>query len=384
MLRDAGDAGLAARPRSCRRRPTGRPLRRLAGCGERVVPPGGATSRPATAGASWRRARTLRPRRSRRRPGRRRPRGRAGARAPRAAAHRRTPTRSPTTRSCARLADAGIRPARIVFPWEGHAWETAMIDGRARAPAGHRGRSRYDNLNFSRFALSLYPGAAELGVRPLPDRVVTNGETFARSPRGRRASRGERIRVGCALRHASLLRRRRAGTRPRGERVRARGREHRRGADHRDAPGRARGVRRRPAGEAAPGVRHRRGSGPLRPRASATTTRPHHRAAHARARDGLHVQHRPVRGARRRRAADLLPVRRRSSTSTSSSRPLDVRWAASDPEELRAALVEAEAAVQAPAWGDDASSAVAEAFSPVAPDCVAAFLDDLPTGSARG
>ena len=30
----------------------------------------------------------------------------------------------------------------------------------------------YDNLNFSRFALSLYPGPAEVAIRPLPDRVV--------------------------------------------------------------------------------------------------------------------------------------------------------------------------------------------------------------------
>ena len=60
----------------------------------------------------------------------------------------------------------------------------------------------------------------------------------------------------------------------------------------------------------------------------------------------------------------------------------DVRWTAAGPDELRAALVEAEAAAQTPAWGDDAAAAVAEAFSPVKQGCVAAFRDDLPTISS--
>ena len=100
------------------------------------------------------------------------------------------------------LAAGGMRPDRLVFPWEGHAWETAMIAAARRHLPGTEVIA-YDNLNFSRFALSLYPGRAELGLRPLPDRVVTNGTTFARVL-GEGGFPAERIRVGCALRHAHL------------------------------------------------------------------------------------------------------------------------------------------------------------------------------------
>ena len=104
-----------------------------------------------------------------------------------------------------RMAAAGVRPARVVLPWEGHGWETALTG----AVHEHLPETRvvaYDNLNFSRLALSLYPGATEIGVRPLPDRVVTNGPTFARVLRDE-GFPAERIRVGCALRHAELLER---------------------------------------------------------------------------------------------------------------------------------------------------------------------------------
>ncbi len=100
------------------------------------------------------------------------------------------------------LAASGVRPERLVFPWEGHAWETAMI-AAARRHLPDTEVIAYDNLNFSRFALSLYPGTAELDLRPLPDRVVTNGPTFARVL-GAQGFPPERIRVGCALRHGHL------------------------------------------------------------------------------------------------------------------------------------------------------------------------------------
>jgi hypothetical protein len=61
----------------------------------------------------------------------------------------------------------------------------------------------YDNVNFTRLALSLYPAAGELRTRPLPDRIVTNGETFARVLR-EEGFPAERVRVGCALRHTEL------------------------------------------------------------------------------------------------------------------------------------------------------------------------------------
>jgi hypothetical protein len=100
------------------------------------------------------------------------------------------------------LAAAGARFERVILPWEGHAWETALTDGVHRHLPGAEVVG-YDNVNFSSLALSLYPGTAELGVRPLPDRVVTNGRTFA----GVLEAQGfpaDRVRVGCALRHDYL------------------------------------------------------------------------------------------------------------------------------------------------------------------------------------
>ena len=101
-----------------------------------------------------------------------------------------------------RLAEAGVRPERIVFPWEGHAWEQVLI-GAARTHMPECRLIGYDNLNFSSLALSLYPSAGEVGIRPLPDVVVTNGPTFSGVLRAS-AFPGDRIRTGCALRHVHL------------------------------------------------------------------------------------------------------------------------------------------------------------------------------------
>ena len=100
------------------------------------------------------------------------------------------------------LGQAGAAFERVVLPWEGHAWETALTDGVHRHLPGTEVVG-YDNVNFSTLALSLYPGFGELGVRPLPDRLVTNGSTFS-SVLQRQGFPAERIRVGCALRHAYL------------------------------------------------------------------------------------------------------------------------------------------------------------------------------------
>jgi hypothetical protein len=101
-----------------------------------------------------------------------------------------------------RMAQAGVRPARIVFPWEGHAWEQ-VLTGAAHASMPGCRVVGYDNLNFSRLALSLYPAGSEAGIRPLPDRVVTNGPTFS-EVLGASAFPEDRIRTGCALRHPHL------------------------------------------------------------------------------------------------------------------------------------------------------------------------------------
>jgi hypothetical protein len=101
-----------------------------------------------------------------------------------------------------RMADAGVRPAHIVFPWEGHAWEQ-VLTAAARAHMPGCRVVGYDNLNFSSLALSLYPAPGEVAIRPLPDSVVTNGPTFS-EVLGASAFPGGRIRTGCALRHSHL------------------------------------------------------------------------------------------------------------------------------------------------------------------------------------
>ncbi len=102
-----------------------------------------------------------------------------------------------------RLAGAGVQPQLIVFPWEGHAWEQVLTDAVHRFMPG-TSVVGYDNLNFTSLALSLYPSVSEVGIRPLPDRVVTNGPTFADVLRASPFP-SERVRSGCALRHAQLV-----------------------------------------------------------------------------------------------------------------------------------------------------------------------------------
>ncbi|MGH2891792.1 MAG: hypothetical protein ACRDPM_00795, partial [Solirubrobacteraceae bacterium] len=101
-----------------------------------------------------------------------------------------------------RMAEAGVRPERIVFPWEGHAWEQVLTHAAHKHMPGCLVVG-YDNLNFSSLALSLYPAPVEVGIRPLPDRVVTNGPTFAEELSASPFP-GNRIRTGCALRHPHL------------------------------------------------------------------------------------------------------------------------------------------------------------------------------------
>ena len=99
-----------------------------------------------------------------------------------------------------RLAEAGVRPARIVHTYEGHAWELEL----ARAVRQHLPETAligYENLNMPRLALSMFPGPGE--QRPLPHRLVTNGPAYAEVLRSEGWPAGT-VRVGCGLRHAEL------------------------------------------------------------------------------------------------------------------------------------------------------------------------------------
>jgi hypothetical protein len=102
------------------------------------------------------------------------------------------------------LSRAGVEPELVFHTYEGHAWEQVLA-GAVRSYLPHTRVVGCDNLNLTRFALSRCPAAAELAIRPLPDRIVTNGPTA----RDELVAAGvpERIVVaGCGIRHAALAR----------------------------------------------------------------------------------------------------------------------------------------------------------------------------------
>jgi hypothetical protein len=101
-----------------------------------------------------------------------------------------------------RFAQNGISPERTVITYEGHAWEQALLWSTAlQAPKTML--VGYENVNMTRLALSMYQADAERPLRPVPDRIVTNGPAF-RDVLLSEGTPPERVRSGCAIRHASL------------------------------------------------------------------------------------------------------------------------------------------------------------------------------------
>jgi hypothetical protein len=100
------------------------------------------------------------------------------------------------------LARAGVAPELLVHTFEGHAWEQALAGAVHRHLPGTRVVG-FDQLNLTRFALSRFPAAVEIGLRPLPDRIVTNGPV----PRARLVAEGmpeSIVAEGCAIRYSHL------------------------------------------------------------------------------------------------------------------------------------------------------------------------------------
>ena len=96
----------------------------------------------------------------------------------------------------------GVRPSHIVHNLEGHSWEQALTWSVRRYMPSTRVVG-YENVIFTRMLLSMYPAYSEFGLRPLPDRVVTNGSLYRDVLLGE-GWPSERVRVGCALRHNYL------------------------------------------------------------------------------------------------------------------------------------------------------------------------------------
>jgi hypothetical protein len=101
------------------------------------------------------------------------------------------------------LGRAGVEPELIVHPFEGHAWEQVLADA-VRRHLPDTLVIGFDSLNMSRFALSRYPAATEIGLRPLPDRIVTNGP-LARDALVAEGMPASVVAAGCAIRHAHVF-----------------------------------------------------------------------------------------------------------------------------------------------------------------------------------
>ena len=96
----------------------------------------------------------------------------------------------------------GICPELIVHTCEGHNWEQVMTWSVRR----HMPKTKviaYENVVFTRMLLSMYPAKSEFDIRPLPDRIVTNGH-FYQDVLIQEGWPPNKIRIGGALRHNYL------------------------------------------------------------------------------------------------------------------------------------------------------------------------------------
>jgi hypothetical protein len=101
-----------------------------------------------------------------------------------------------------RMAECGIKPSRIYYTCEGHAWENALVYS-VRRYLPETKIIAYDNGTFSTMNLSMVPAVNEFNVRPMPDKIVTSGAMYAQTLRY--AGYPEHmIEEGCGLRHPYL------------------------------------------------------------------------------------------------------------------------------------------------------------------------------------
>nr|WP_319375379.1 hypothetical protein [uncultured Methanoregula sp.] len=96
----------------------------------------------------------------------------------------------------------GIYPERIIYTYEGQSWENALV-WSIRHTLPDTKIIAYDNVTFSKMFLSKFHTKNELKIRPLPDRIVTNGRLFYNVLIQAGYSQ-EMISCGCALRHSYI------------------------------------------------------------------------------------------------------------------------------------------------------------------------------------
>jgi len=102
-----------------------------------------------------------------------------------------------------RMARSGIVPYQVMYTSEGQSWENALVDAVRRHMGAETRIVAYDNVTFSKLMLSMFPSRKEYGIRPFPDRLVTNGPLYY-NLLAEEGYPADRLRTGCALRHAYL------------------------------------------------------------------------------------------------------------------------------------------------------------------------------------
>jgi surface carbohydrate biosynthesis protein (TIGR04326 family) len=100
------------------------------------------------------------------------------------------------------LAERGLHPRQIIHTCEGHSWEQ-ILKWSVQHYLPETKVIGFDNITFSRLVLSMFPAENELLIRPIPDRIVTNGPMFYEVLKNEGLPL-DRIRSGCALRHTYL------------------------------------------------------------------------------------------------------------------------------------------------------------------------------------
>lgn len=100
------------------------------------------------------------------------------------------------------LAKSGIKPEIIIYPAEGHSCENVLIKAIRQFMPETR-IIGYDNLTFSKMILSMFYSEKEQKIKPLPDRIVTNGQLY-RDLLIQEGYPADKVITGCALRHTYL------------------------------------------------------------------------------------------------------------------------------------------------------------------------------------
>jgi hypothetical protein len=112
------------------------------------------------------------------------------------------------------MADMNISPSHIIYDCEGHSWEQAMIlSARRYMPKAKI--IGYDNLTFSRMFTSMFPSTTEFKIKPLPDKIITNGLLYTQILLDNGWPE-KLVRTGCAIRHKYLWEKEISRSKPQG------------------------------------------------------------------------------------------------------------------------------------------------------------------------